>query len=159
MKSHTKAIRNLLRSREANSIIETAFVMPVLVLLLLGAFDFGRAYYYAVEVSSAAHAAATYGIHNLSDSAGMTSAAQLDAPDVSTLATTANYGCECFDGSAKSTSCTTPPTSCAEGSTAENYVNYVQVKTTATYKPILVYPGLPTTFTLTGSAYMRAGGD
>jgi uncharacterized membrane protein len=159
MNALNNTILPLARDLRANSMVETAFVMPVLVLLLLGVFDFGRAYYYGVEVSSAAHAAAVYGIHNVSDTAGMTTAAQLDAPDIPSLTVSPSYGCECFDGSAKSSSCTAPPATCAEGATTENYVNYVQVTASATYTPILVYPGLPKTFTLTGSAYMRAGGD
>jgi len=125
--------------------------LPVLLLMLVIAVDLGRAYYVAIEVTSAAHAGALYGAQFSNDTVGMTAAAQLDAPDVPTLKAVAIYGCECADGGGASPSCTTIPASCTY-----NVVNYAEVDTSVNYVPILIYPGLPQSFTLTGKSIMRA---
>jgi hypothetical protein len=74
-----------------------------------------------------------------------------DVPSFTTSSVTATYGCECSDGSSPVASCASTP-SCG----TMNVVDYVQVSTSATYTPILPYPGIPSTFTLSGSARMRA---
>jgi hypothetical protein len=80
----------------------------------------------------------------------MIAAAKLDAKDVSNLAAQASYGCECSDGSSPVASCGTAP------SCAVNVVNYVEVDTSATYTPILKYPGIGSSFALSGKGRMRA---
>jgi Flp pilus assembly protein TadG len=137
-------------NEDGSSILETTLLMPFLVLLLMGAVDFGRAYFMAIEVSSAAEAGALYGTQNASDTAGMVTAATLDAPEVSNLAPVATYGCECSDGSSVSASCTSLPLC------TYNVVNFVEVDTAATYTPIFPYPGIPTSIALTAKARMRA---
>jgi Flp pilus assembly protein TadG len=138
---------------EGQSLLEAALVMPVLVLMLAVTVDLGRAYNLAIEVSSAAHAGAIYGVQNPSDTSGMVSAAKLEAPDIATLNATAAYGCECHDGTSAVSGCATPPTC------AQNYVNYVNIQTSVVYVPIFPYPGLSNSLILTGSAFMRSGGD
>lgn len=148
-----KLAANLLKQREGSAILETAFIVPVMVLMIVGAVDLGRAYYVAIEVASAAHAGALYGIQNPTDTSGMITAAELDAPDITTLSPSAAYGCECSDGGSVVPSCTTAP-----GCTY-NYVNYVSVTAAATYTPLMPYPGLPSSITLISTTRMRAGGD
>ena len=132
------------------SIIETALLLPVLLLLFLGAVDFGRAYYMALEVSSSAQAGAVYGSQNATDTSGMVAAAKLEVPDVPGITPTATYGCECSDGTSASASCTAVPTC------TYNVVNYVSVATTANYTMMVQYPGLPKSVKLTGLVRMRA---
>lgn len=137
---------------EGSSLAELALLMPFFALLLFGAIDFGRAYFVAIEVSGAAHAGADYGSQNWGDTSGIRSAAINDAPDVPSMTVSATtYGCECSDGSASSTSCTTVPT-CSAG-----VVNWVKVQTSATYTPLFPWPGIPSSMSITQSAQMRAG--
>jgi Flp pilus assembly protein TadG len=145
-----RRVMSWLDGDNGSSILETAIILPVLILLLLGAIDFGRAYYVVIEVSSAAHAAALYGAQNFADTTGMVTAATSDASDLSTLATTATYGCECSDGSSSVALCASTPVC------TYSVVYYVQVNTTATYNPIFNYPGILGTLTLRGQARMRA---
>ena len=146
--------RSACRSGEAGSgLVELALIMPLFLLVLVVLVDLGRAYYYAISISSAAHAAAVYGIQNPTDTSGIQSAASSGASDISSLTTSASYGCECHDGSSDVPQCSTAP------SCSENYVNYVSVTTTATFKPVLPYPGIPNSFTLSRSARLRSGGD
>ncbi len=143
-------IRLQVRDDSGSSIIETALLLPVLLLLFIGAVDFGRAYYMALEVSSSAQAGAVYGSQNATDTSGMVAAAKLEVPDLTSITPTATYGCECSDGTSASASCTSVPTC------AYNVVNYVSVATTANYNLMVQYPGLPKSVKLTGLARMRA---
>lgn len=137
-------------SERGSSLVEMAFMLPFLLLLLIGAADFGRGYYLAMEVSDAAHAGALYGSQNPTDITGMQNAAKANAPDVpSGLTATAVWGCECSDGSGAVASCSSTPTC------SSNVIDYVQVTTRYTYNPLLPYPGLPSTFALQGVSKMR----
>jgi Flp pilus assembly protein TadG len=144
---------DLLRNEHGSSLVELAFTLPLLLLLLMGAVDFGRAFYMAVEVVGAAHAGAEYGAQNPTDTAGMKIAAQDDAPNVASLSvTTPTYGCECSDGTQYSASCTSQPTTCAY-----NVVYLVKVTASATYTPMVPWPGVPSSLTLSKTAQMRSG--
>jgi Flp pilus assembly protein TadG len=137
-------------SERGGSLVEFALVLPVLTLLLVGVIDFGRAYYLNVEVSNAAYTGAMYGTQNNTDTTGMQNAATGDAVDVSGMTATASYGCECSDGSSPVVSCSTQPTC------ATNVVDYVQVTTSYTYKPMFPWPGIPSSLAMQGFARLRA---
>jgi Flp pilus assembly protein TadG len=149
-------------SEDGSSILETALILPVMILMLVGAVDFGRAYYVAIEVNSAAHAAALYGAQNFTDITGMTAVATANATDVRGMTASASYGCECYDGSSAVPLCATAPAACiapgaaAGSSNIGNVVYYVQVKTKATYTPVLSFPGIPASISLSGQSLMRA---
>lgn len=136
-----------------SNLIELALVLPIFLILIFGSVDFGRAYYQAIEVESAAHAGAVYGLQNPQDTDGMQSAALVGASNVSDLTATATYGCECSDGTSDVTSCTYTP------SCPDNYVTYVDVATTSTFKPMFHYPGLPKEITFRGDSHIRVGGN
>jgi Flp pilus assembly protein TadG len=146
---------DLLRRDGGSSLVEMALLMPVFLLLLSGGIDFGRAFYLNIEVAGAAHAAATYGTTNPTDTAGMQSAAQDDAPNVPNLSVgTPTYGCECADGTGYSASCSAAP-SCP----SSNEVYRVNVTVTATYTPLIHWPGIPSSMSFSSSASMRSAGS
>lgn len=151
-----------LGSADGSSLLETALILPVMLLMLAGAVDFGRAYYMAIEVNSAAHAAALYGAQNFTDTIGIENVATLNATDIRGMTTSVSYGCECYDGSGAVALCATAPASCvapgaaADSSNVGNVVYYVQVNTQATYTPVLSFPGIPASIPLSGQAFMRA---
>lgn len=141
---------NIASSEAGNSLVEVALFLPLLFLLLMGVVDFGRVYYLANEVAGAAHAGAVYGSQDIIDTTGMQNAAKLDAPDVSGLTATPSWGCECSDGSNASASCIRIPTC------SVNVVYYATVTASATYKPIMPWKGIGSSFTITRSATMRS---
>lgn len=144
---------DILCGDEGASLLELALTMPLLLLLLVAATDFGRAYYLAMEVAGAAHAGAEYGFQNPTDTTGIQAAAKDDAPDVPNLTVaTPAYGCECSDGTSYSASCTATP------SCLNNVVYTVKVTVSTTFKPLLPWPGIPSAFSLSNSATMRGGG-
>jgi len=143
--------RDFLQDQRGASLVELAAVLPMFLLLLFGAVDFGRAYFLAQEVAGAAHAGAEYAAQNPTDTTGITKAAQTDAPDVSNLSVgTPTYGCECSDGTAYAASCSSTPTC------TYNVVYRVSVTVSATYSPLFPWPKIPSSLSLSSTAVMRA---
>lgn len=147
-----RTISGVCSAEQGASLVELALVLPLLMLLLIGAVDFGRAFYLAMEISGAAQAGAEYGTQNPTDTTGIAAAAQVDAPDVPFLAvTTPTYGCECSDGTGFSSNCTNTP-SCP----SSNVVYRVTVRVSATYTPWFPWPKVPSSISLSSSATMRS---
>jgi Flp pilus assembly protein TadG len=156
---HSSLRNKLFRSESGSSMIEAAVLAPALLLLLLGAADFGRGYYLAEEVASAAHSGAEYAIQNpghiSADSTGIQTAAKDDAADVANLrVATPAWGCECSDGSSFSNDCTSVPSGCSA-----NWVYKVTVTASTNYAPLFPWPGIPASIALSSSATMRSGGN
>ncbi len=145
---------NPIKSEAGTSLVELALFIPILTVLLMGVVDFGRAYYLANEVAAAAHAGAVYGYQNIVDTTNMVNAAKLAAPDVSGLVATASWGCECSDGTKLSASCAATPASCSA-----NVVYYATVIATATYKPMVPWKGINSSFTISRSTTMRSSSE
>jgi Flp pilus assembly protein TadG len=146
-------LKSIFGSEDGSSLVETALAVPVILALMVGVVDLGRAYYLAMEVAGAAHAGAEYGVQSPSDATGIKAAAAADAPDVPNLTVaTPVYGCECSDGTSYSVNCANKPTCAA------NVVYSVKVTVSASYRTLFPWPGLPTTMPITNSATMRSGG-
>jgi Flp pilus assembly protein TadG len=146
-----------LRGERGTDLVEFGLVLPFLCIVLVGAVDLGVGYYKSIEVSNAAYVGALFGTQNSTDITGMQNAAVQDAANVGGMTATAVYGCVCSQSTSSTTgvaSCTTPPTCSGSGNMV---VNYVQVTTSATYKPLFPWPGLPSSFALQGTATLRAG--
>lgn len=149
-------IASYLAAERGTSLIEMALLLPFFLLLLLGAVDFGRALYLMIEVTDAAHAAALYGSRYPTDTTGMQSAAQNDAPNVPNLSVgTPTWGCECPDGTNYSASTSCSSISC----TTSTKVYRVNVTVTGTYTPVIAWPGIPASMSLSSSASMRSSGS
>ena len=131
--------------------VELALLMPIFTLMLVGAAEFARLAYASIEVSNAARAGVQYGAQTpltAANIAGMKTAATSDAPDVTNLAATASDFCTCSNGTA--ITCTNAATTCTA-----RIIEYVQVNTSASVNPTFHIPGLPSTYTLQGTAVMR----
>lgn len=138
-------------SEQGGALIETALVLPILLLLLTGATEFAMAAYGAIEVTNAANAGADYGAASAiaaQDTAGIQMAAENDATNVPLAPATVSRRYMCSIGSATSL---TPP-ACPGGEAVETILTVV---TTARYSPPIHWPGLPSTFTLTGQAVRK----
>lgn len=83
------------------AIVEFALAVPLLLLLTMGAIDFGRAFYQSVTISHAAETGAFYGAQNNITSGHdtqMTQMARDDAADVGTVTVTSTRVCKCPNG-------------------------------------------------------------
>jgi Flp pilus assembly protein TadG len=137
------------RPRAGQAMVELALVVPVLVVLLMGATDLARVFYFSIAVNNAARAGVQYGAQDLSKSAdfsGMAQAALNDGSGISGLNATASNFCEC-PGSA--------PQSCSPLPSCPGVATYVEVQTSAQFNTLLKYPGLPSAVALSGNATMR----
>src|SRR5437870_11142700 len=80
-------------SRKGQAIVETALLLPILMLLVMGSADLGRVFYYSIAVTNAAREAARQGTYYDPVNNGNTfdtydavlAAAQQDVPEDVTL--------------------------------------------------------------------------
>ena len=150
-------------SEDGQSLMEFAFLLPVLCLLAVGVCELGRSAAFTIAVKNAATAGAEFGSQsqvNAVNIAGMKTAATTDANfNFGMITATATYGCLCDDGSGKS--CPNPvpaPSSCDAallGCTDGPIVQCVQVNTTGTWTSLLNYPGIPHMYQANGQTIMR----
>ncbi len=162
--------RAALRDERGTSLLEMAFLIPILLLLLLGIIEIGRYAELSILVANAARAGVQYGAQNLvtaADNAGIQNAALNDGQNISpctggnttnclTVSPPANaYSgyvlCGCSSsGTAPGSTC--PPTGC---SLPNHQLVYIQVDTQGKFKSLFSYPGIPSSLTINGSAQMR----
>jgi Flp pilus assembly protein TadG len=134
------------------ALIELALTTPLLLLLLLGAVEFGLADYVAIEVTNAARAGVQYGTQNATtaaDTTGIQRASTNEASNITLGATTVVPSYVCSD---QSTPTGTPPT-CSSSTAALETI--ITVKTQATFTPTIHIPGISPTFTLHGQATQK----
>lgn len=141
-------------SDTGQSLVELALIFPIFILLLVGAAEFGRLAYAAIEVSNAARAGASYGSLSRSRAADLPNielVATTDAANLTGVTAVASNSCACSTGgtigcfTALTTTCASPA----------RVIDYLQVNTSASFDPLFHLPGLPTTFPLKGQAIMR----
>lgn len=138
-----------IRSEHASNLVEVSLLLPLLLVMVAGVVDLGRALYYSDALASAASAGAIYGSQAPTDLTGMENTVDNDAAEVPQVTAAASYGCECQDGTGKSASCSASP-SCSNG-----VVYYVTVTASSEFKPLVPWPGIPSSFTLSSSSTMR----
>jgi Flp pilus assembly protein TadG len=151
-------VRDALRDQSGQGLVELALALTLLTVIMLGAAEFGRLAYAAIEVSDAARAGVAYGVQSAttaSDTTGMQTAATNDASDLASwkgggLTAVASQTCKCSSGN--SVTCANASTLCLSPA---RVLTYVQVNTTATVDPLVYVPGMPRTYTLTGKAIMQ----
>jgi len=150
--------RSRRRGARGQSAVELTLILPVIVLILLAAADFGRLFYLSVAVNNAARAGVQYGAQNVgtasdtSASGGIVQAAKNDATNLHGFSATASEFCECPNGVSSTSTVTCPgggPLPCADMRI------YVQVNTSATFTTILSWPGIPSSVVVNGNAQMR----
>ncbi len=140
------------------SILEFAFLLPVLCLLLLGIIEVGRYAYISILVGNAARAGVAYGAQDrmsAANSAGIVTAARNDfqsnGQDPSTLVVTPAYSCACSNaGSMSTVTCTVG--ACPAG---QQFIASLQVTASGTFTGLFNYPGIPSSMTMSRTATMR----
>lgn len=141
-----------LRRDGGSAAVEMALVTPLLVGLLLSAFDFGRVFHYAVSVTGAAHAGAQWGstsTANSQNTSQMRTIAESHAPGLGVTASATTI-CRCGNGTA-----TPSPQACNVGCVGTLRM-YASVTATRTFTTTVNYPGIPSTIVITRTAQLRA---
>jgi Flp pilus assembly protein TadG len=152
-----KMLKNKREEEAGQALIEMVVSVPLLLLILIGAFEFARATYAAIEISNSARAAVQYAAMNggfAADTGGVQNAAQIDSPNL-VSAVTANVtsdSCACSGSESSGFSCSNPPNNpvCPAG---QHVMETVTVTTQATYIPLMRWGGtIPSSLTLNGYA-------
>jgi Flp pilus assembly protein TadG len=137
--------------------VEFALTFPLLLLLCLGATDFGRLFFHAVTIANAAMTGAFYGAQNnvsFSKFTMMANRVTDDAKNLSNVtASAANY-CECPGSPATPIPCSQATNRLACGDYGYPRA-YVRTTATHTFETIVNYPGIPPQSKLDRSAFMR----
>src|ERR1700686_5832080 len=104
--------------RKGQAIVETALLLPILMLLVMGSADLGRVFYYSIAVTNAAREAARQGTYydptanpptnTYDDYADILAAAQNDVPSDVTLTLATIAPLHCLTGSQSSWSANYP---------------------------------------------------
>ena len=139
-----------IRETRGAALVDLAFTVPMLCLVLLGVGQFAQVEYASIEVSNAAMAGVQYGGQDATlaaDTTGIGTAAANDAPNITLGPTAVSHACICSDGSAS----TCQPTDCS----GSNIETILTVQTQTTLDPLIHVPGLPTSFTLYGQAIQK----
>lgn len=142
------------------ALVETALAVPLLSLMLLGAFEFGRVAYMGIELSNAAKAAVQYGSQSqitANDQTGMQAIAQADASALpaGSVSVSVSSTCSCsspYTNSPTFSCATATATSCTSPSHIEQTIT---VSASAPFNPVLQVGGLGGPFTLTALAVQK----
>jgi len=142
----------LWRQRRGNAAIELSILSPPLILLLVGAADYGAATYRQMQVQHAAQAGAEYAMkYGFASTAIATAVTSATALTGVTATPAPAQSCGCASG-ATITTATCGSTCAATGLAAGTYVT---VSAQGSYTTIVPYPGIPSTFALSGSSTVR----
>jgi Flp pilus assembly protein TadG len=169
-----------LRRDAGQTLLEVALLTPMLLLLLLGVIELGRYAYFGILVGNAARAGAAYGSQNgalTTDGAGICKAAGNDfyqsatftctsnsatsytasATGAATLNLTLSTSCGCESAGDMPPAPPNTPGSCsvtlAVACTSE-WVITMSVTASSQISPLINYPGLPLSLTVTRTATM-----
>jgi Flp pilus assembly protein TadG len=155
-----RSLRRFLRNRgdgvRGVVAIEFAVIALLLVVMTIGAVDFGMGFYRRMQVDNAAQAGAQYAIMHGFDgskiSTGVTGATTFTGIAASPAP---RQFCGCPSATGVTEQAASPPctSSCSDGSTSGTYVN---ASAQGTYDTILRYPALiPNSFTFTAQSTVR----
>ena len=153
-------LRAMRREDAGSALIELALAISLLgTPLLLGTIYAGVLLFYSTEVANAAHAGAMYGMQSstyASDSAGITTASQSEAPDLGTalnVAPTAFYACSiAIDGTQYATQAAAA-TACKGGSS--HPLEFLKVTASYAATPFARIPGMQRTVTVSTTSVME----
>lgn len=166
-------MKRLLRKKQSGqALVEFAFVLPLLLLLLLGIVEIGRYAYISILIGNAARAGAAYGAQNgLSndqngiahaaeyDFAGATSGStKLNGQPVSLLTVSSTTSCGCDSGGTITTyGCTVNNAGNCPllGSASGNWVIMVNVTASGTFNALFSFPGIPGSLAISRTATIR----
>lgn len=140
------------QSRRGVSTVELALTLPILLLLLLGVADFGRAYYAAIVLANAARAGAAYGSQSNAksvDNVGIKTAAVQEGQNIGLTVNNVSTQpvCKCPTNGAT--------INCITGSCTTTPELYVGVTARDTFTTLVNYPLLPNSIPMMRSAAIR----
>jgi Flp pilus assembly pilin Flp len=145
-----QSVRSLLRCREGASAVELALLTPLLLLLLVGVFDFGTAIRQKMQLNNAATAGAQYAVLDDRNAAGLQQAiANATALSGGDFTVATSRVCECLDG--RSVTCSNAD-ACGVGARRRFFL---EISVSRPHETMFDYPGMSNPFPLTGRSRMQ----
>ncbi len=142
------------KAGKGSAAVEFALLVTLMLLLLLGAADFGRALYARLVLQGVANAGAHYGTRltgAYTDTAGIQAAALADAGGLSGVLVNSSVTCFCSLGGACNGVCGGP----TETDPTPYYL--LTVSASYTFTPAVPnFPGMPSSIPMSASVSMRA---
>jgi Flp pilus assembly protein TadG len=132
------ALRRIAKAEGGMAAIEFGILSAVMMIFVIGAADLGLAGYSAMEVQTSAQSGAEYASAHAFDATAISNAVtnSTSASGISASPAPAKF-CGCPSASGVTTA--TCSSTCADGSTAGNYV---RVTATRSYSTMISYPGM-----------------
>lgn len=154
-----QVLRRFAPSEDGAALVEFALAVPILVMLAIGAFDFGMAFQQKHHLAAAAQAGAQMAVQERSlnevDLADVDARVQQEAGTTGNPLTVASrYYCACPEGGNDDWDCSTSPTPCAAG-TGRPPLQYIEVDVQRQVDLVFSYPGVAETIPLRATATMR----
>ena len=157
------SVRRLLRRARAeesgSALVELALSISLIGLpLLLGTLYAGALLFYSIAVSNAAHTGAMYAMQSstyASDTAGITAAAQSEAPELGSslqVAPAVFYACSSAIDGTQYTAQDSATTAC--GTAGSHALEFVQVTVSYAATPFARIPGMQRSVTLSNTSVM-----
>lgn len=131
-----------------NVAIEFAFVLPILVLMTLGAVDFGMAYSMQTSYEGAARAGFEYAFKNTDDLAGIKQrvSANIDSANLDSGYPMVVETCGCTNGSA---------VACSGTCGTADPIHYIEITVQGSYRPLFDWPFIDQNQPISHTARMR----
>jgi Flp pilus assembly protein TadG len=159
-------IRRMRQSQSGQTLVELAFITPILLGLALGVIELGRYAYIGILIGNAARAGAAYGAQSLPqsvDTTGISKAAGYDfggaagasrnGQNVSTLTVVSAVSCGCDSaGTVAAVGCNAAGSgTCATG----HWVVILSVTASGTFNSLFNYPGTPHSISVSRTSSLR----
>jgi Flp pilus assembly protein TadG len=155
-----RAFCQRLRAEEGSSLVELSLVLSLFgIPLLIGTVEVAQLAYDSIEITNAANAGALYGMVSstyASDASGIQTAAQTEASDFGAnviVTPTAYYACSLAVAGTTYTTQSAATTACTGA--GNHPLEFVKVVTNDNITPPIHFPGLPTSFNITGTSVME----
>lgn len=137
------------RCSRGASAVELALLSPVLLLLLVGVFDFGMAINGKMQLNNAATAGAQFAVLDDRDAEGLRAAVSSATQLGGDFRVATARICECLDG--RVVSCSSPD-SCGTGTRRRQFI---EVAVSRPFALLLDYPGVANPLSLTGRSRIQ----
>jgi Flp pilus assembly protein TadG len=142
------------RHERGAALVELALATPLLAVLIVGAVDFARIFYVAMQLTNAARSGAQYGSTGSVgfDAAVVKTKAESASPQIAPYTVeTPVESCFCMTNTGGST----PQTCTVACGSGTHKAVFITVTASKDFSPVMRFPGIPSSLTMTRTVTLR----
>jgi Flp pilus assembly protein TadG len=147
------------QANRGNAVVEMAISVPILLMMVMEAIDFGRLFFEGMVVKNASHVSAFYGAQEMryaGDTDGIRSAARSEAADSDSFTASHEMICQCLGASgAYDTGSTQATCGEADCGACDAPRVYIKTRTEKNFSTMGWYPGVPQTTPIAADGWVR----